>query len=473
MESMDISANHPLDKQVTASSGEKNKKPGGEGDDQNPVFLSLFNAIPEQKLARPQKTRNRATGLRQAKLTPATPLKSGNPSPKPAVTQGESIQLDSATPKLPLSAISQTRHTAVWTRIVSDVPQGMTKAHHPQPNFGHRPTKMPTKKRTGIENSSVSPIAQKHDAQSPITAATANPAKTYVTSGAEYSGQIQPKINPQPQATAKTKTNRSYNIDRVPDLRRKKSTQATASVPSTKPPVAAALPNQPPSPEAKPKAAAHNRSAVKAAHPATTAIKPQSGSSARGVQKMTPDPAKKDNLETSSLDFLTAVSGLGDGPASAPQPLAGIQSNATQAVRAAMSGIDLARSVAGQITQNIPAKDGTMTEISLDPAKLGKVRLRLHTTDIGVQLQIIAERPETTDLMRRHLPGLTAEFQDLGYQNIGFSFSDSRQNHSNQETPAPVPTTPGGPVFNDITPSRPDIAITKLNLKSDELDLRL
>jgi len=471
---MDISANTPLDKQVTATNGGKNKKPGAEADDQNPVFLGLFNAIPEQKLTRPEKTGKRAAGLHQAKFAPATPLKSGATSQKPALKQGESILPDNATPKLPLLAIPQTPHTAVPATLVSDGPQGRSKAHHPQPPFGHQLAEIPTKKKTGVEKFIVPPIAKERDAQSPATAASVNPAKTYVTLGAQYSGQIQPNINPQSQTTAKTKTSKSYNVDRNPDTQRKKPTPPTVNTPNTKPLMAATLPNHPtPSPEAKPRATAHNGSSIRAAQPATTAIKTRPGSSVRGVQKTTPDPAKRENLDTPGLDFSTAVSGSGDTPASALRPLAGIHSSATPAVRATMTGIDLARSVIGQITQNIPAKDGTITEMSLDPAKLGKVRLRLHTTDIGVQLQIIAERPETTDLMRRHLPALTAEFQDLGYQNIGFSFSDSRQNHSNQETPSPMPTTPGSPVFDDIVPPRPDIAITKLNLTSDELDLRL
>ena len=43
-----------------------------------------------------------------------------------------------------------------------------------------------------------------------------------------------------------------------------------------------------------------------------------------------------------------------------------------------------------------------------------------------------AERPETLDLMRRHIEQLETEFRQLGYDNIGFEFSGGDAQSSDQ-----------------------------------------
>ena len=66
--------------------------------------------------------------------------------------------------------------------------------------------------------------------------------------------------------------------------------------------------------------------------------------------------------------------------------------------------------------------NGKTTEISLNPEELGRVRLSLTAADGGITLNIVAERPETQDLMRRHIDQLTQQFRELGYGTISFSF---------------------------------------------------
>lgn len=62
-------------------------------------------------------------------------------------------------------------------------------------------------------------------------------------------------------------------------------------------------------------------------------------------------------------------------------------------------------------------------EIALNPEELGRVRISLSTHDAGVTVQISAERPETMDLLRRHIDQLAADFRRLGYEQIGFEFT--------------------------------------------------
>jgi flagellar hook-length control protein FliK len=57
---------------------------------------------------------------------------------------------------------------------------------------------------------------------------------------------------------------------------------------------------------------------------------------------------------------------------------------------------------------------GGAVEVALDPPELGRVRLSLVEVNGAMTLSIIAERPETADLMRRHLALLAEEFARQG-----------------------------------------------------------
>lgn len=62
-------------------------------------------------------------------------------------------------------------------------------------------------------------------------------------------------------------------------------------------------------------------------------------------------------------------------------------------------------------------------EVSLNPEELGRVKMVLTAGDGAITVSLSVERPETADLMRRNLANLGAEFRDLGYSDVRFSFS--------------------------------------------------
>jgi|GEM_PF-5028611 len=94
---------------------------------------------------------------------------------------------------------------------------------------------------------------------------------------------------------------------------------------------------------------------------------------------------------------------------------------------------DQARAIAAQIAQGVSTGDARVTEIALNPAELGKVRMKLRTSESGLHLDIAADRPEISNLLRRHIDGLVAEFQGMGFSDIGFTFTDSHQRSSHDE----------------------------------------
>lgn len=88
------------------------------------------------------------------------------------------------------------------------------------------------------------------------------------------------------------------------------------------------------------------------------------------------------------------------------------------------AGAEAGRQVAQQIAVAITNQHGRATEIALNPEELGRVRLRMTVHDTSIMLSVLAERPETIDLLRRHIDALAQEFRALGYDNITFSFGD-------------------------------------------------
>ena len=129
------------------------------------------------------------------------------------------------------------------------------------------------------------------------------------------------------------------------------------------------------------------------------------------------DPGKSQFTNAEALDEL--IPGL-----SAVERAGGGTPQATVTAAPATAGIETARHVAGQISIAVTGPGGRATEISLSPEELGRVRLHMTAVDHTITLHVMAERPETTDLLRRHIDVLAQEFRELGYENIAFSFGD-------------------------------------------------
>ena len=84
---------------------------------------------------------------------------------------------------------------------------------------------------------------------------------------------------------------------------------------------------------------------------------------------------------------------------------------------------EMARIVAVQMADAMIKAQSNKVEIALNPEELGRVRMVLTSAETGVSVSITAERPETLDMMRRHIELLTEEFRKLGYEDIGFEFA--------------------------------------------------
>ncbi|GGG78618.1 hypothetical protein GCM10011415_29540 [Salipiger pallidus] len=83
------------------------------------------------------------------------------------------------------------------------------------------------------------------------------------------------------------------------------------------------------------------------------------------------------------------------------------------------------------------AEDGI--ELRLNPEELGHVRFRMVNGEQGFIIQISADRPETLELLRRHIEQLGKSLSELGYDNPGFEFGgDASKSDSHGKNPQPL-----------------------------------
>ncbi|WP_422826690.1 flagellar hook-length control protein FliK [Thalassococcus sp. BH17M4-6] len=123
--------------------------------------------------------------------------------------------------------------------------------------------------------------------------------------------------------------------------------------------------------------------------------------------------------------------------------------------------------VVRQVAEGVAlARDGAV-ELRLNPEELGRVHVRISASETGVMMHVTAERPETLDLLRRHIDLLQRDLNALGYDDPQFSF-DRRGGHAEQ-------TTTDGPELSDDASPTPakHTASPTIRPQTDGLDIRL
>ena len=137
---------------------------------------------------------------------------------------------------------------------------------------------------------------------------------------------------------------------------------------------------------------------------------------------------------------------------------------------------EVVQNIAQQMSAQISNSGSDGFEVALAPDELGAVRLRLHSSDAGSVLIVQAERPETVDLMRRHIATLEHELRSLGHDALTVRFagnpsgggSANPQDGGSQDGSAQT-NSPDDPVETTDHPRQSPQRISV----SDHLDLRL
>ncbi len=157
-------------------------------------------------------------------------------------------------------------------------------------------------------------------------------------------------------------------------------------------------------------------------------------------------------------------------PSSDPGLPVELRANASPATLPVLARPETPVHVARQMADALHRLPDRPVELTLNPEELGRVRMTLATHDAGITVTIVAERADTLDLMRRHIDQLNREFQDLGFDNIAFSFAGGQRGDDPDTPERDGPRAEG----DKVVPSQPAIAAHSLSLgPADGLDLRL
>lgn len=130
------------------------------------------------------------------------------------------------------------------------------------------------------------------------------------------------------------------------------------------------------------------------------------------------------------------------------------------------SGAQAARHVAGQMYEAMTRSSDRSIDVFFSPSELGRVRLTLSPTELGMIVNVAAERTETLDLMRRHSDVLSQEFQSLGYGDTGFTFTREEQGQRGGQSDTLMQAAPEAEQ-SSVTSSPEKTGLT------DRLDIRL
>ncbi len=119
------------------------------------------------------------------------------------------------------------------------------------------------------------------------------------------------------------------------------------------------------------------------------------------------------------------------------------------------------------------ASDPGSGEIAIDlsPAELGRVRMRVNCEGDALSVVILADRPETLDLLRRNGAALASEFADAGFSQASLEFGQGGTSAFRGEADPGEQAAGNGPGAEDG--AAPPIWRSRQPASLGQLDLRL
>ena len=96
-----------------------------------------------------------------------------------------------------------------------------------------------------------------------------------------------------------------------------------------------------------------------------------------------------------------------------------------------------------QISEYFADRSSKVLELQLNPVELGKVHIRLVTSNLGTVLSFEADRAETLEMMRENSSHLREEFERSGHSDISFDFD--KKSKDMDEIEAPIETQTEAP----------------------------
>ncbi len=135
--------------------------------------------------------------------------------------------------------------------------------------------------------------------------------------------------------------------------------------------------------------------------------------------------------------------------------------------RATQQATPVASQISAQLPQLLTKAEKQTVELRLDPPELGRVTIHLSTNDTQVTAQVVAERVDTIDLMRRHAELLSATLARAGFSQADLSFQQGHGQGTEDEPEQFKPITG----FSES--EGPTASVPTLTGQDGRLDIRL
>ncbi|NDW54574.1 flagellar hook-length control protein FliK [Aliiroseovarius sp. PrR006] len=85
-------------------------------------------------------------------------------------------------------------------------------------------------------------------------------------------------------------------------------------------------------------------------------------------------------------------------------------------------GTEVPRMVMAQIAEIVRQQPDRPVELTLSPEELGRLRMSFQSEGSAMHVVLSFERPDTLDLMRRHIDQLAQDMRELGMSDVSFTF---------------------------------------------------
>lgn len=109
--------------------------------------------------------------------------------------------------------------------------------------------------------------------------------------------------------------------------------------------------------------------------------------------------------------------------------------SANRGIEPAMARSEPPRPVAHQLADAVRTASSGTIEVKLAPEELGRVKLSLTPSEAGLTITVLADRPETLDLIRRNIDVFAQDLRQQGHQNLSFQFGQQDRNRQNWNEP--------------------------------------
>jgi flagellar hook-length control protein FliK len=174
------------------------------------------------------------------------------------------------------------------------------------------------------------------------------------------------------------------------------------------------------------------------------------------------------NNSLESVAVLTASGDAGDSALGGIDAARAVRSEASQPffVRtAAMAPQQQAANIGAQIADVARQGQPGQIELRLNPEELGRLKMTFEGNETSMIVTITAERPETSELMRRHIEQLAREMAANGFENVQFKFAQERSadgqttdgntHHGPNSSQDPAPSSDTSPTSSKTTAHGP------------------